>query len=187
MAIKLKHDNTYSSYFITFTCFEWLSLIEITDCYDSVYSWFNILKSRYNADVVAYTIMPNHLHLILHFNKIGFNLNQIIGNGKRFIAYEIISMLISTNNKIVLGHLKMQVTVREKNKGQQHKVFKSSFDAKAIYSHRFLLQKINYTHNNAVSGKWMLAKDFVAFKQSSASYYEIGLVRHFKPFHYLDL
>jgi hypothetical protein len=65
-------------------------------------------------------------------------------------------------------------------------VFKDSFDAKAIITQRFLLQKINYIHNNPVSGKWMLAKDF-EYEHSSASFYEIQLIRHFLPLHYLDL
>ncbi|MDN3655631.1 hypothetical protein QWZ08_08340 [Ferruginibacter paludis] len=48
-------------------------------------------------------------------------------------------------------------------------------------------KKINYIHNNPVSGKWMLAKDFVEYEHSSASFYEIQLVRHHRPLHYLDL
>ena len=51
----------------------------------------------------------------------------------------------------------------------------------------FLLQKINYIHNNPVSGKWMLAKDFVAYEHSSASFYEIQLTRCWQPLHYIDV
>ena len=187
MAIKLKHSDTFSTYFITFTCIEWIPLFEITQSYDLVYKWFAVLKEQYNADVVAYAIMPNHLHAIVHFHKEGFNLNTIIANGKRLIAYQIIDRLENTGNIEMLTRLKSLVTDREKKKGQLHKVFKDSFDAKAIYSHRFLLQKINYIHNNPVSGKWMLAKDFVEYEHSSASFYEIQLVRHFRPLHYMDL
>jgi hypothetical protein len=103
------------------------------------------------------------------------------------MAYEIIDRLENTGNTEMLTRLKSLVTEREKKKGQLHKVFKESFDAKAIFSHRFLLQKINYIHNNPVSGKWMLAKDFVEYEHSSASFYEIQLVRHFRPMHYMDL
>ena len=145
------------------------------------------LKNEYYADVVSYVIMPNHLHAILHFHNEGFNLNTIIANGKRFIAYEMIYRLEEKGNKAVLHHLKSLVTERERKKGQLHKVFKDFFDAKAIIMQRFLLQKINYIHNNPVSGKWMLAKDFVEYAHSSASFYEIQFVRHFRPMHYLDL
>jgi hypothetical protein len=37
--------------------------------------------------------MPNHFHAILYFPKTGYDLNKIIGNGKRLIAYEIIERL----------------------------------------------------------------------------------------------
>ncbi len=63
MAIKLKHSDIYSTHFITFTCIEWISLFEVTKGYDLAYSWF-ILKKENNADVVAYVIMQNHLHVI---------------------------------------------------------------------------------------------------------------------------
>ena len=187
MAIKLKHSNSFSTYFITFTCVDWIPLFDITKSYDLVYNWFTVLKKKYNADVAAYVIMPNHLHVILHFQQEGFNLNSIISNGKRFMAYEIINRLQSAGNTTMLKKLGSLVTEREKKKGQLHKVFKDSFDAKPVITQQFLLQKINYIHNNPVSGKWMLAKDFVEYEHSSASFYEIQLVRHFSPIHYLNL
>lgn len=67
MAIKLKHTDTYSTYFITFTCVGWISLVEISKAYDKIYSWFTILKDQHNAHIIAYVIMPNHLHVIVHF------------------------------------------------------------------------------------------------------------------------
>ena len=92
MSVKYKHTDIYSMYFCTFTCFNWLPLIETTKSYDQVYNWFNILK-REKVSVVAYAIMPNHLHCILHFPEPNFNLNEIISNAKRFMAYEIVNRL----------------------------------------------------------------------------------------------
>ena len=171
MAIKLKHSDTFSTYFITFTCTEWIPLFDITNSYDLIYKWFNILKEKYCAGVVSYVIMPNHLHTILHFYKEGFNLNSIISNGKRFMAYEIINRLASADNKAMLEKLSKLITEREKKKGQLHKVFKDSFDAKAIITQQFLLQKINYIHNN------LSKKGFndLEYLYSSASYYETGV------------
>ena len=105
MAIKLKHSDTYSTYFVTFTCIKWISLFEITHTYDMVYKWFDILKTKQDVDVVAFVVMPNHLHVILHFHKTDFNLNTIIANGKRFITYKIINRLENTGNKVLLDHL----------------------------------------------------------------------------------
>ena len=187
MAIKLKHSDSYSTYFITFTCIEWISLFEITNSYDLVYTWFSVLKKENNADAIAYMIMPNHLHVIVHFPEQSFNLNTIIANGKRFMAYEIVNRLEASENKELLFHLENLVTLREKKKGQLHKVFKDSFDAKPVFSQKFLIQKINYIHYNPVTGKWMLAKNFVDYEHSSASFYENHLIKHFRPIHYMDL
>mgnify|MGYP003594160593 CR=1 FL=1 len=59
---------------------------------------------------------------------------------------------------------KSQLTERERKKVQLHKVFKGSFDDKATANQNFLLLKIQHTHNNPDSGKWMLAEDFTAHK-----------------------
>ena len=187
MAIKLKHTDTYSTYFITFTCAEWIALFEISNTYHMVYKWFTILRDEFNADIIAYVIMPNHIHVIVHFKNEGFSLNTIVGNGKRFMAYEIINRLEIEKNTELLNHLDSLLTAREKKKGQLHKVFKDSFDAKPIFSQQFLLQKINYIHYNPVSGKWKLVNDFIEYEHSSASFYEIQSSKHFKPVHYLDL
>ena len=187
MAIKIKHSDNFTTYFITFTCISWIPLIKTVQAYDKVYEWFGILKEKYGADIIAYVIMPNHLHVILHFESDGFNLNKIIANGKRFIAYEIINRLKNKGNLEMLIKLSSLVTIREKKKGQLHKVFKDSFDAKPIITHQFLLQKIDYIHNNPVSGKWMLAKDFTAYEHSSASFYELKKWQYFMPKHYLDI
>ena len=183
MPVKYKHSNAYSMYFCTFTCFNWLPLIEITKSYDLVYNWFNILKEE-KTDTVAYVIMPNHLHCILHFPEANFDLNKIIGNAKRFMAYEIVERL---KEKSILELLSTSVTEREKKKGQLHKVFKDSFDAKAIFSDKFLMQKLDYIHYNPVSGKWHLANNFVEYEHSSASFYEAAEVKHFLPVHFRDL
>ena len=186
MPVKFKHSDQYSMYFCTFTCYNWLPLIDKTNSYDLVYNWFGILQNE-KIEIVAYVVMPNHLHCILYFPAAGFDLNKIIGNAKRFMAYEIINRLEAKKDFETLSVLQSAVTEREKKKGQLHRVFKDSFDAKAIFSDRFLLQKIDYIHHNPVSGKWRLVRDFVDYEHSSASFYEEGVVKHFLPKHFRDI
>jgi REP element-mobilizing transposase RayT len=85
----------------------------IANASDMVYKWFSGLKNEYNAHVVSYAIMPNHLHVILHFHKKGFNLNSIIANGKRFIAYEI-NRLKQSGDVELLNYLGSLVTERQR-------------------------------------------------------------------------
>jgi len=173
-------------YFCTFTCHEWMYLFELTNSYDLVYNWFKILKKD-TIEIVGFVIMPNHVHSILYFPEAGFDLNKILSNGKRFIAYELVNRLEMANDIDTLTILESALTERERKKKQLHKVFKDSFDAKPIFSEKFLLQKLNYIHYNPVKGKWNLAKDFVSYEYSSASFYEEGITKYFIPKHYKDL
>ncbi len=56
MAIKWKHDDSPTMYFCTFTCYQWLTLIEIVKGYDMVYKWFDYLKQQ-GYGTVAYVIL----------------------------------------------------------------------------------------------------------------------------------
>ena len=187
MAVRYKHSDIYSTYFCTFTCCKWMHLFEMSKTYDAVYKWFKVLKDTYNCDVLAYVIMPNHMHCILYFKDEGFELNKIISNGKRFIAYEIVKRLEENKETELLTTLFGLLTEREKKKGQLHMVFKDSFDAKAIFSDKFMTQKLDYIHHNPVSGKWNLVNDFTDYEHSSASFYETGVVKHFTPLHYMSI
>ncbi len=34
MAVKYKHSEEFTTYFVTFTCYKWISLFETTNSYD---------------------------------------------------------------------------------------------------------------------------------------------------------
>jgi REP element-mobilizing transposase RayT len=96
-----------------------MHLFGLTNSYDLVYSWFDILKKD-KIEVVGYVIMPNHVHCILYFPEAGFNLNKILSNGKRFMAYEIVNRLEVANDNKTLKILQDALTEREKKKKQLH-------------------------------------------------------------------
>ncbi|HEX5154196.1 MAG TPA: hypothetical protein VFW07_22265 [Parafilimonas sp.] len=151
MSTRTIHSES-SLYFITFTCFNWLHLFQLTNSYDTVYKWFSHLKEQKNIKTTTYAPkafgVPNHVHCILFFPSPDFSLNKIISNGKRFIAYEIINRLEATNQTETLNELESALTAKEKTKGQKHKVFEESFDAKSIDNKKFFLKKLNYIHLN---------------------------------------
>jgi putative transposase len=186
MAVRLQHDQTNDSfYFITFTCFKWLPLFQKTNAYDAVYKWFDYLYKN-SIYTTGYVIMPNHLHVLLYFPQMPKSLNTAIGNAKRFIAYEIIKRLKEAKEEKLLALLQSGVKESEKKKGQIHKVFEDSFDAKHCYSKDFMFQKLAYIHHNPVSKKWSLVLDFVQYEHSSASFYESGIMRYKNMFHVND-
>ena len=187
MSTRTSHNSEAPLFYITFTCHRWLPLFELCNGYDVVYKWFEYLKEKYAIKTTAYTIMPNHVHCILFFPTEDDDLNKMVGNGKRFMAYELIKRLQDKGLSEILLQLKEELTDRDVAKGQKHKVFESSFDAKPIYHRKFLVQKINYIHQNCVRGKWKLVQHWEDYEHSSARYYVKNKLDGFLPVHYEEL
>ncbi len=160
-------------YFITFTCVDWIPLIGITNSYSSIYSWFDTLASKGHF-ITAYVIMPNHLHMLLYFAGDQQSLNTIIGNGKRFLAYDIVKRLIQQKQEPLLLRLSHAVLPNERKRGKIHEVWKSAFDAKPCRTENFILQKLHYIHNNPCSLRWKLVDSPEKYSHGSASFYYVG-------------
>ncbi len=175
LAIKTQHETIgHNTWFITFTNYSWIPLFEITSSYDLVYKWLKLIGDNHGIKTPAFVIMPNHAHLLLQLPGSNIDLNKLVGNGKRFMAYEIVQRLEKMGRHDILFKLSSACSDRERAKGQKHKAFEKSFDAKSVYSIDFLNQKLNYIHHNPVSGKWSLCDDFVDYEHSSAAFYELG-------------
>ncbi len=87
------------------------------------------------------------------------------------MAYELVKKLTAQNEQSILHLLSSECSDKEKAKGQKHKVFEPSFDAKPIYTPDFLNQKLDYIHHNPVTGKWNLCTEFTDYPHSSAAFY----------------
>lgn len=127
MAVKSPITEKEGIYFITFTCCHWLPLIQQTEGYDIIYKWFDYLKSKGHY-ITGYVIMPNHIHVLIAFRHSDKNINTIISNGKRFIAYEIVKRLEQNKFRGILKRLSDAVTASDKRRGKLHQVFEPSFD-----------------------------------------------------------
>lgn len=171
MSVRKPHLKESGIYFITFTNYRWLSLIQLTNGYDLVYKWFDTLTKN-GHEIAGYVVMPNHLHALICFNNPRQALDMIIGNGKRFMAYEIVQRLKDEGNINILEDLSAGVKPKDKSRGKLHEVFQPSFDIKECRTIAFINQKLEYMHNNPLSGKWVLAKDTISYPHSSARYYE---------------
>ena len=186
--MPVRRDIPYSQglFFITFTCHKWLSLIEQTNSYDLVYKWFDYLKQQ-NHQIAGYVIMPNHIHMLIDFATSAKKINTIIGDGKRFMAYDIISRLEKAGNADLLQQLEKAVSAKDKNNGKKHEVWKESFDWKHCETARFAYQKLIYMHNNPCAGKWKLVDDPASYVHSSACYYLTGNPGYYMITDYMEM
>ena len=173
MPVKTTIPYNSGTFYITFTCHNWLSLIEKANGYDIVYNWFDYLKEHGHI-VNGFVSMPNHIHAILSFRDVGKSINTIIGNGKRFMAYEIINRLKQNGETDLLALLSKNVEQRRKQNNKQHEVWELSFDWKYCRTRDFILQKLNYIHANPCVKKWQLCNSPIEYLHSSAKYYANG-------------
>ncbi|MBL0130240.1 MAG: hypothetical protein IPP43_03185 [Chitinophagaceae bacterium] len=173
-------------YFITFTCHQWQPLIALTESYDLIYNWFDHLKSKGHY-ITGYVIMPNHVHALIGFCNTGQSLNTIIGNGKRFIAYEIIKRLKTQGEDKLLHQLHLSVEAKDLERNKLHEVWEDSFDWKECRTSEYMLQKLNYMHDNPCKGKWNLAAAPVDYRHSSTKYYITGEQGIYEVLNYCEL
>jgi len=173
MPVKQTIPFPFGTFFTTFTCHNWLPLIDKVNGYDIVYSWFDHLKSKGHY-INGYVIILNHVHVLISFIETDQSINTIIGNGKRFMAYEIIKRLTETSETELLSQLSSAVEQKRREKNKKHEVWKLSFDWKECRDKKFIGQKLDYMHNNPCSKKWNLCISPVEYIHSSAKFYIAG-------------
>jgi len=171
MPVKNTISFSEGIFSITFTCSRWLPLIEMVNGYDIVYKWFDHLKSKGHF-ISGYVIMPNHVHVLIGFRNVDQSINTIVGNGKRFMAYEIIKRLKEQNQLKILEQLAASVEPDRKANRKQHDVWELSFDWKKCESGRFIEQKLDYYHKNPCFRKWNLCASPLEYVHSSAKFYQ---------------
>jgi hypothetical protein len=137
--------------------------------------------------IVGYQLMPNHIHAVIAFRDTGKNINTIIGDGKRFIAYEIVKRLKEMNQADLLLQLSQRVSSSDRKKGKLHEVWKDSFDWKECSSNEMIVQKLDYMHDNPCKGKWNLIESPVDYIHSSAKYYITGEQGIYPVTNYMEL
>jgi REP element-mobilizing transposase RayT len=187
MAVKKLQEETDGTYFCTFTCHNWIPLIEMTGLYDHIYNWFDFMKKKFGNQVLGYVVMPNHIHFLIYLSERSISINKLISNGKRFMAYEIVKRLKEQNSHQILAELNASVDFNEAKKGKRHQIFEQSFDCKKCFTKKFIMQKIKYIHQNPLRGKWNLAETVIDYPHSSARFYETGEHSTYQVTSYNDL
>ena len=162
-----KKFNDQQIFFITTTCYQWLPLIDRSGSYNIIEESLSFCIDKYNAAILGYVIMPNHLHLILYFShgqdRIGF-----MRDFKKYTSVKIRSRLIDCGSTL----LDKIIYVKKR---QMYKVWQDRFDEVYLKDRSKLETKLTYIHENPLQEKWSLVKLPEDYHYSSAAYYEKGL------------
>jgi putative transposase len=156
--------------FITNTVLDWNKLFHLQK-----YACIMMDSLRYCVEndwfeLYAYILMPNHLHLILKVSR-NHTIEQISRDFNKYTAQQILLTMIKHDPQ-------MLDTFWIGTKKQNHKIWKENSDIKNIFSSQFLLQKVEYIHNNPLRGDW---RKFLKlgnpedYEYSSARFYLKGI------------
>lgn len=180
MGLYHKHQyHDQHTFFITTTCYKWLHLLSIDNSMQIVAENLNFYANKYGASILGYVLMPNHIHLIVHFikgkNRIGF-----MRDFKKYTSSKL-------RQEIALHSPAYLQNIAYPYRNQHYKVWQEKFDEVYLASRKLLEIKLNYIHNNPLESHWNLTKQPAAYMYSSALFYEKGIQNGVVVKHYMDL
>lgn len=154
--------TNYQLFFVTTTCEDFLPLIEPQDVKDILVNSLLFCNAKYNAEIVAYALMPEHIHLIIHF-KAGNQLSQYMQSFKRFTSRKTLDYWAQHQS----GLLKK---LKYWDRGLLgYKIWQDRFHDVTLYSLKICWTKLNYINNNPVkAGLCDKAEDY---PYSSGAFY----------------
>ena len=150
-------------YFWTATIRNWNQLLIYDDFKDVVIESLGHLSGKQLIDVFAFVIMPNHVHLIWRINLL---------NGKELPSGSFLKYTAHQFKKMLTADQLHEYRVDAPNK--QYEFWKRDPLAVELYTPDIIYQKLDYVHNNPLSGKWNLSENPIQYEYSSAAFYELG-------------
>lgn len=166
MRSNYKLLNTDYPYFITSTIVNWIRLFDQAEFKHLLFQKLIFYQSKYEIEIIAYVIMPDHFHMICKSEK----LRKAIQSLKSYSAKEIIDILRTDINFKILDELR---NAKQKHKVESNfQVWQEGYHPQEMLNNKMLKQKIEYIHFNPVR-KGLVSKP-EDWKYSSAGYYTNG-------------
>ena len=116
----------------------------------------------------AFVIMPNHNHLIGKCSE-EVPLSDVIRDFKKFTARQIYLQFQAEENESALSFLRKEGQAVK----QEYKVWEDGYDARDVFSIKFLQQKMDYIHHNPCQPQWKLVEKPEEYLWSTAGFYPV--------------
>jgi putative transposase len=143
---KVTYNEPGHTHFVTCSCYRRLQLLSKDRAREWVIAELGNAREKLDFDLLAYVIMPEHIHLLVRPRQQVYTMGHILAAVKRPVSVKAKAHLVVTNNAFWLDRL----TVR---KGEQE-TFRfwqagGGFDAN-LCDERPILEVIDYIHANPV-------------------------------------
>jgi putative transposase len=148
MGKRLLYQESGEYFFVTTSFAERKALGNIDGVYNIISKSINFHAEKTNARILAYVLMPSHIHLVVQIN--GRILSSFMRDFKKFTAQKALSSLQSNGS-----------------------LWQFRYDRVAIWNDKILLEKMKYIHNNPVKAGlvneapkwyWSSAADYLGRK-----------------------
>ena len=159
------------AYFVTWTVVDWLPLFAEAAYRQIILDSLSYLRTNKRTQLNAFVVMSTHVHAVL-WPEDGINLSNITRDFKRFTSREISR---ESKRQGAEKYIKVFEQARKENRAQdvsKYQVWQEGSHPEAIFSERFVKQKLDYIHVNPV--KAGMAKTAEEWPYSSARAYLLG-------------
>jgi len=145
-----KIRNKEAIHFITFAVVEWVDVFTRKEYRDIVLDSLRHCQKERDLLLHAWCLMSNHIHLILSARN--HDTSEILRDFKKYTSKQIIAAI--ENNKHESRKDWMLRIFREQgeknSRNKTYQFWRQDNQPKELYSSAFIVQKINYIHNNPV-------------------------------------
>jgi putative transposase len=168
MGLRYKFEGADNLWYVTTTVVDFVPAFVKESRILVLIDNLKFYKKKHEFKLIAYVIMPEHLHLVLW--QLGkSSISDVMRDFKKYSSVKLKEKLLTEKNKGLLSTFKKNA---QGYKGQNFKFWMDRFDRVGIYTKQILKQKIDYIHFNPV--KRNLVKDILDWKYSSARNYYLN-------------
>ena len=149
MSTAYKIVNQEALHFVTFQIVNWIDIFTRKVYRDLVVDSLRYCQQNKGLEIFAFVIMSNHLHLLIR-SKTG-KLSDTIHDFKSFTAKQILSTIETEAESRRDWMLNLfEFSAKRHKRNEKFQIWTHENHAEEIYSNKFILQKLNYIHENPV-------------------------------------
>ena len=128
---------------------KWIDIFTRKVYRDIVIESLKYCQSNKGLEVYAFVIMSNHIHLMIRSDK--GTLSDTIGEMKSFTAKKILNAIETEPESRKEWMLDLfEFSAKQHKRNEKYQIWTHENHAELIYSDKFIIQKINYIHDNPV-------------------------------------
>ena len=164
-------------YFLTFTIVHWIDVFTRKEQKLIITDALNYCIENKGLEVFAWVLMSNHLHLIARATE-GYELSHIIRDFKKFTSKRIIEQILASGESRRDWLLdKFSFEAKRTRRAENYKVWRDDNHAICLEKKEWVLQRLNYIHQNPVRQLIVQYPHEYLFSSAKDYNHDLGIVK----------